>query len=166
MQHMEREVGKMEQRLADRMDRRLEETGRRHAAEQEASQKVFLADLQRLIGDQHTQQQQQLVALLKADIVVLQETRVTRVEKAFLSSFLAAYGWNVHWGDDVARVEGRDGRTQRRPGGVAVMTLQHLTAQRVAPKDESEKKVEESTRMVHVAIALRDGRTALHVFSV
>ncbi|KAJ9435176.1 hypothetical protein DIPPA_09528 [Diplonema papillatum] len=50
----------MEQRLADRMDRRLEETGRRHAAEQEASQKVFLADLQRLIGDQHTQQQQQL----------------------------------------------------------------------------------------------------------
>ncbi|KAJ9459327.1 hypothetical protein DIPPA_22672 [Diplonema papillatum] len=107
-----------------------------------------------------------VVALLKADIVVLQETRVTRVEKAFLSSYLAAYGWNVHWGDDVTMVEGKDGRRQRRPGGVAVMTRQHLKAQRVAPKDESEKRVVESTRVVHVAIALGDGKTALHVFSV
>ncbi|KAJ9446076.1 Ribonuclease HI [Diplonema papillatum] len=42
-----------------------------------------------------------VVALLKADIVVLQETRVTKAEKAYMGSFLAAYGWNVHWGDDV-----------------------------------------------------------------
>ncbi|KAJ9446314.1 Ribonuclease HI [Diplonema papillatum] len=107
-----------------------------------------------------------VVALLKADIVVLQETRVTKVEKAYMSSFLAAYGWNVHWGDDVTMVEGRDGRWQRRPGGVAVMTRQHLAAQRVAAVEESEKRVVASTRVVHVAVALGDGRTALHIFSL
>ncbi|KAJ9441638.1 hypothetical protein DIPPA_23932 [Diplonema papillatum] len=63
-----------------------------------------------------------VVALLKADIVVLQETRVTKAEKAYMGSFLAAYGWNVHWGDDVTMVEGGDGRSQRRPGGVAVLS--------------------------------------------
>ncbi|KAJ9462006.1 hypothetical protein DIPPA_24140, partial [Diplonema papillatum] len=107
-----------------------------------------------------------VVALLKADIVVLQETRVTKAEKAYMGSFLAAYGWNVHWGDDVTMVEGGDGRSQRRPGGVAVLTRQHLTAQLVAAVEDSEKRVVASTRVVHVVVALGDGRTALHIFSL
>ena len=106
------------------------------------------------------------VAGLKADVVALQETRVPDPSKGTHNGYFAAHGWAMHWGKGMPRVAGANGREQTRPGGVAVMAKEGLVAQVVQPKTAQEQKLYDSTRMVHVVLAIGDGKTALHILSV
>ena len=106
------------------------------------------------------------VADLKADVVALQETRVPDPSKGTLSSYFAAHGWSMHWGKGMPKVKGANGYEQTRPGGVAVMAKEGLVAQVVQPKTKLEKKLHDSTRLVHVVLATSNGKTALHILCV
>ncbi|KAJ9435781.1 Reticulocyte-binding protein 2-like protein a [Diplonema papillatum] len=57
--HLKKELAEMERRLTERVDRRLEEAIVHHAETLGTTQTAFLTDLQKLIGQQHEQQQKQ-----------------------------------------------------------------------------------------------------------
>ena len=71
-------------------------------------------------------------------------------------------GWFVIWAKPVP-----DGRTpyEGRSGGVAVFVRKGLPCQPVEPKSEVTKRLVESCRWVHAAVAYGNASQRLHIFS-
>ena len=93
----------------------------------------------------------------------VQETKMTKQWQLDIDQIYDKQGWTVIWGKPVP-----EGRTlyEGRSGGVAVFVREGLPCHRVDPKSEVTKRLWETGRWVHAAIAYGNASQTLHIFSI
>jgi exonuclease III len=103
------------------------------------------------------------VLAIQADILCLQEVRLTAAGQKIMEGLARQQGWDCHWG---LPMESRGpGVWDAHHGGVAILLRRPWPARRVVPKegDEVGQRLWGSGRWVHVHLCLGRGRTALNV---
>ena len=106
---------------------------------------------------------------IDADIAALQETRLNRWSGGEMRRQLEEDGWQLFSGKAQAR-QNRASETSSpwnaRHGGVAVMVRNDLAASEVPLDSAVRKRLWETGRWLHVAVAIGDGKQVMHVMSV
>ena len=99
----------------------------------------------------------------KADMLCLQETRLTTAGQRAMTTLAKKLGWRALWGTPLPPKG--DGMWDTGPGGVGILYTPGMVVQQAArpPQDEKMLALWESGRWLHVHLAHGEGRSILNV---
>ena len=110
------------------------------------------------------------VVRLNAEMLALQETRLSELAQLDMSRLLGDHGWAAIWGKPMQPQKRKQASVpsahNARHGAVAVLVRQGIAA-RAGPVDTPvRKRLWVSGRWVHAVVTFGEAKNALHVFSV
>ena len=107
-----------------------------------------------------------LAGVLGADVHVLclQEVRLTAGGQAALAPLAKEEGWCVHWGAPMPSRKG--GIWGAKQGGVAVLAKETVPLKQVSIPEPFRQALWSTGRVMHVHVALADGRLVVNILSI
>eukprot|EP00973_Karenia_brevis_P013340 1811667-Karenia_brevis.AAC.1 len=111
------------------------------------------------------------IAEMSADIIALQETRLSEFGQCEASRHFGQRDWQCFWGKPQPPQQRANISHDLSPwnathGGVGVLVKKGIPA-RLAPLDNHERQsLHDTGRWVHVSVAANKGQEVLHVFSI